>query len=576
LDDIYKENEYSRFLYGKLFRKIIKHLDDEDKVYAILRYILNKTNKTNKKEDVIKGEVSSPKVVDNYIEKYQEYINNSFDDVLNYITSLFEKNNTSLQKHYEKMKIKNENKHKGFYLHKCRNGESMEEFILKIFLSKIDHLLLSQNILIFSAETSPEEMQAFFSRSILCEYNTLFVVEMNNSFSDYQQKVMYSYIDSLLSYKNKKYNESEKKNIEKNKTNIYLKSCIVFVYDENIKNNSLLDQLGNFGNKEIHLGELDTSEKENEFKNVKVITSDICGLGKSHKIKEMIESDKKQYYHFPLGGLLTKSIISEKLSALLKKIKEKSDKYEKVAIHLDLKESKEICIINEFLLSFLITKFYINNENIIYIPKDIQIYIEIPNTFENYLSKFGILKFFNFENISLDKIPKLDLSKDIVDIFDRILGYKLNEEIEQFIKEKIGTKIYSYYQVQIFINLFISHYDKFEKNLQLDKKDVKEQLLIQEFAESTKYFTSRGFAKMITEKKEDKKKDYIELISKIYENELKDMKFDIPLIFINREKKSYSKLELLNKYTNTKDYLKIMKEVFNLQLLNSYLFDNVK
>ena len=54
-------------------------------------------------------------------------------------------------------------------------------------------------------------MQAFFSRSILCEYNTLFVVEMNNSFSDYQQKVMYSYIDSLLSYKNRKYNESEKK-----------------------------------------------------------------------------------------------------------------------------------------------------------------------------------------------------------------------------------------------------------------------------------------------------------------------------------------------------------------------------
>ena len=91
-----------------------------------MRYILNKTNN---KEVVIKGEISSSKVVDNYVEKYQEYINNSFDDVLNYITSLFEKNNTSLQKHYEKMKIKNENKYKGFYLHKCRNGESMEEFI---------------------------------------------------------------------------------------------------------------------------------------------------------------------------------------------------------------------------------------------------------------------------------------------------------------------------------------------------------------------------------------------------------------------------------------------------------------
>ena len=204
------------------------------------------------------------------------------------------------------MKIKNENKYKEFYLYKFRNGESMEEFNLNIFLSKIGHLPLSQNILIFSTKTSPEEMQAFFSRSILCEYNTLFVVERNKSISDYQQKVIYSYIDSLLSYKNKIYNESETKNIEKNKTNIYLKSCIVFVYDENIKDNSLLDKLRNTGIKEIHLGEFDTSGKENEFKNVIVITSDICGLGKSHKIKKMIESDKKQYYNFPLGGIIKK------------------------------------------------------------------------------------------------------------------------------------------------------------------------------------------------------------------------------------------------------------------------------
>lgn len=48
-------------------------------------------------------------------------------------------------------------------------------------------------------------------------------------------------------------------------------------------------------------------------------------------------------------------------------------------------ESQETSIRNEFLFSFLITKFYINNEN------------KIPNCFENYLSKFGILNIFNMK-----------------------------------------------------------------------------------------------------------------------------------------------------------------------------------
>ena len=75
--------------------------------------------------------------------------------------------------------------------------------------------------------------------------------------------------------------------------------------------------------------------------------------------------------------MLTKRIIIDNLFGLLEKIKGKE--YKKIAIHLDLKESKEISILNEFLFSFLITKFYTCNENIIYIPIDIEIYIEIPS-----------------------------------------------------------------------------------------------------------------------------------------------------------------------------------------------------
>ena len=113
------------------------------------------------------------------------------------------------------MLIKEKNKYKGIYLHKCEN-EIKEEFILNLFLKEIGRLPIAQNILICSKETSHEETQAFFYRSILCEYNTIFIVAMNDSFSDSQQNIMFTNIDTILSYKNEKYKDSNnKKNIEK-------------------------------------------------------------------------------------------------------------------------------------------------------------------------------------------------------------------------------------------------------------------------------------------------------------------------------------------------------------------------
>jgi len=358
LDLNYKENKYLRFLYGKLFRRIIKHLDGEAKVLEIIRYILNITDNTQEIND---GIVANPKIADDYVEEYKLYINNAFKNISNYITTMFEKNNTSLQKHYEDLIIKKENTFKGIYLHKCEDNESAEEFILKIFSEKIEHLPLAQNVFIPSKESSQEEIQAFFYRAILCDYNTLFVVELNDSFSNFQQNIMNNYINSILTYKNKVYNESIKNKVDKAETFEYLNSCIVFVYEQNIKDKSFLIELEKFGVKEI--GNIEKFEKVEKFEKIKIITSDICGLGKSHKIKKMIEEDsKKLYYHFPLGGILTKEIIYKKLSDLLKKLKNDKDDYNNIAIHLDLTESEETSIISEFLFSFLITKFYVNNE----------------------------------------------------------------------------------------------------------------------------------------------------------------------------------------------------------------------
>ena len=280
----------------------------------------------------------------------------------------------------------------------------------------------------------------------------------------------------------------------------------------------------------------------------------------------MIKSENKCYYHLPLGGILTKKIIFEKLFNLLNRIRkdassknkneekyfEKSENinYSNIAIHLDLLETRDISLINEFLFSFLITKFYIYNGDIIYIPSDIQIYIEIPNSSENYLVKYGILNIFNIDNIVLGEIkPKkknnindikmldLELPEYIKISFRNMLEIQTDKEIEQFIKENIGIKEYSYHQIHIFIKIFISQFNKFGGKIRFtnyDGKDINKEL-IKYISESTKYFTNGGFAKLIFKNNNYFYDNNFELI----EDDLHSVNFKTPLIFVDKNKKMF-------------------------------------
>jgi hypothetical protein len=174
--------------------------------------------------------------VNDWIKQYDLYNKNSLDGISTYITSLFKQNGKTFEDHYERMKIISSTKYKGIYLNKCENN-SMEEYILDLFWYLMRVLPIAQNILIINEETSSEEMQSFFHRAILCNYNTLFVVELNDSFTEFQQNIMIDYIDNLLSYKNNQYNEETKKNTDKISTNEYLDSCLAFIYDSNKNKN---------------------------------------------------------------------------------------------------------------------------------------------------------------------------------------------------------------------------------------------------------------------------------------------------------------------------------------------------
>lgn len=150
---------------------------------------------------------------------------------------MFKKNDSSLEDHYKNIKIKKTHPPKGIFKYKPKLNEteySMEYGILQLFLEYINSIPIAQNIIVMNKETSFEEMQAFFNRAILCNYNTLFVVQLNKSFSEYQQKKMNNLINQLLEYKKEQVIKikpgEDYKNLQE-----YMESCIIFVYKIKIK-----------------------------------------------------------------------------------------------------------------------------------------------------------------------------------------------------------------------------------------------------------------------------------------------------------------------------------------------------
>ena len=566
ISSFYIKTKNLRFLYGKQFRTIMKHLEDGLGLSSFLRYILNITdNNINITEEFVQIEKNSS----NYKYNYKAYFQKSFESINNYIESLLNNNNITLEEHYNRMKIKY-NPDRGIYLYECKDI-SKEEFIIYLFLHKIQELPIAQNILFINQETSIDELNAFLIRAFLCQYQTLFVIIIYNSFSEYQQNIIYSYIEQQLLYKKEKF-FLEKKEINNEKDNYnYISSYIAFIYDkENNKVSSFLKKIKKFNFQIIKIKKediiIDKNSLDFQLENVKIITSDICGLGKSEKIKKLIKDNKQNYLYFSLGSILSKSIISEKLIKLLKEIR--NENYKNFCFHLDLSETNEKEILNEFLFSFLITKFYCNNENIIYIPKDISIYVEIPNCFEDYLSQFGIFNVFNRENITFENMPRFNFSNEVLETFNRILGINSNEKLREFIEEHIGKR-FSYYQIVIYIKLFFSEFAKIKGKLIIyEGRENKTEIFIQEFSKFTTYFTKSAFTKLLMEEYNYNRKDYDEILSKIYNDDLHNMKFDYPFFFINEGKRCFEKLFFSDKnskeYKSSKDYLKQLKNILEI------------
>ena len=89
LDSLYKEKLNLRFLYGKQFRSMMKHLENNYKIDSFLRYILNITNNDI---PILEGYKALIRHSNDYIKQHKVYNQDSLESISGYITSLFKNN----------------------------------------------------------------------------------------------------------------------------------------------------------------------------------------------------------------------------------------------------------------------------------------------------------------------------------------------------------------------------------------------------------------------------------------------------------------------------------------------------
>ena len=259
----------------------------------------------------------------------------------------------------------------------------------------------------------------------------------------------------------------------------------------------------------------------------KVVYSNVCGVGKSTFIKKKAKG--KNYIYFPLGGNINKNIIFEKLRKVIEKIKDPKS----IIIHLDLYNTEQYYLMTDFLFSFLITKFYSNFEDILSISNDIQIYIEIPNEFTNFLEKFQMIKYFirkneneemklndlksSFEENNIYKISPILEKIYNIDNIDKNKSITSKDLLFKYIKIEKPT----YYQIEIFCKCIKSYQ---VNDLSENKKDY------EKIINSIQLFTLNPYSDFIVNRKEG---SLIDILTDIDNNIKKKAPLakNIPIIF---------------------------------------------
>ena len=510
--DAYEKYPLLRFIYGSQFNLISKM--EHEKIYPLLMYITNNS-------------------INNQIKDFKfPQKNNNIENIIEncrlYLEEVLKRNNLDLSLIYKNNLIYQEFKYNGLYINYVDKSENLEKDLFLIYKYLTKKSPISQNILLCTKDTTNEELTAFIYRACLCEFNTCFILG-GIEFLEYEKKAkilkLLNELDALLD--------------KRDRTDKKMKSCFIILYTN--KNSDIYKSLNLLKFKQdldIPLKNYSKIKIGKEESKVEIFDSDKSGVGKSTQIKLQIEQDNKKYIYFPFGGVISREDIIKRLNDLKPKISDNKN----CAIHLDLYDTEQVDLITDFLFSILITKIYGHDEDIFYIPKEIEIKIEIPNGFVNLINKFPILDLFDKTTLLIRELKPLKVTKDLksniqivanylklfndyqidntdlfikdltpieYQVFKTIKNAKIlsQEECQKIIFEEIKKTIShpNYYQITSFVDVLAKQFKEFNRNYYLTSHLLSEYhidtsirtFIIESYIKLTKHFTKGAYNELI-------------------------------------------------------------------------------
>jgi len=413
----YMKKNYINFIYGKQFHLFFDYFYNKkinENLNCFLNYFTNCENLN------LKSLENPNKQLHLEADTNSEFYLNFINLCEQFLHKLCIDKGLSLENIYQQNKIKKDfEKMKGIYFNGCMN---LENEIIQWYKYFTNNMPLAKTLLLCKQDTTIEELLSFLYRAIRCKYHILFCLARTNYLSGEKKNFILDTISELLGEETEE-NRSDKMN------------SFLIIMNNNSKDELFqsLFRLKYIKPLDIQIDKINTIKilENNDDIKTMLIYSDHSGVGKSTYIKNKA---KGEYIYFPLGGNFTKENTLKRLQYLNNNYK--INQKENLLIHIDLFDTEDNSLMNDFLYFILITKLYGQDDNIFYLSKKIILFLEIPNSFINFFDKYPILRLFPKKKLSLENLEPLIVPEDICSNIKIVSLYlKLLEE-ENILPEK--------------------------------------------------------------------------------------------------------------------------------------------
>ena len=603
--NICKKEPLMRFFYGKQFFLLSKYIDN---------FILDIIDKDIKKESIL---IYEQKVIAlltyltdvKYFQKFDmkilkdtiqinelNEIDKNLLKISKYLELFFLQNNITLEKILSKNKLNN-NKLQGFYIVEVFEN-SYEIEILNWYYRLTKNLPLSFTLLFCNNETSEEELTSFLYRVFFCEYNILFLIQGVEDLSDNNRKIIISFLrDGQL--------------MENLKSTLFItyKKKDSDIYKSMMKINGA-KELTEFENKKLN----NKIECKSLLKNIYIVNSNASGVGKSFYIKKKAKESQLKYIYFSFGGAFTKESIIRRLNELKKSF----SIADKALFHLDLLETDNDYLTRDIIFSLTILKKYGYNDNIVFFPKEFEIYIELPFGFTDFKKRFELLSAFKEIKLDINNLPELveksgkkikmiidsdiQIVSSVLELFENNTIYNTtvnlySQEIknmsrcQDLIKKYFDIPNANYYQIDSFIRIMSYQFRNFIESIyfSIDVLMVNNLLNIRTFMiksliEITKSFIQGVFNKIVSSQSdmqkfqnslEDNIQNRREIALKALTSEQEMIsfeKFKPSLIFFNEDKES---LSIITSCDQIEEEYKNLERLYNSQIQGGQIINKL-